>query len=584
MNKICLLFLCAGLLSASAQQATISMFVEAENPGPGDAKGEFVDRQVAMERVAPDTLRVTVPVKDIPARAEWLKILPEFAQAMVGDAGYWVIGRGVLGEFIPGDKDYFESNLMIPIYGMKTPTTAYVAIVQGMRFEATVQIWRENGVYTQVLKYYLKRLQRPPYEDIVVDFVLLTGDDANYSGMGRRYRQFQLERGVVKSIPERIASGKSPYLDYLCDAMPLRMTHAGKPYSKERIDYTAETEKPLQVYNDFPKARRLLTTLKNAGVDKAAMCVAGWQTGGYDGRCPASFPVPAELGGEEALKAYVNFVQKDLGYVCDGHSNYTDCFTVSPMWSEDLVCKGPTGKLNTNGVWSGGNAHNLCARNAWETFFRDEIKRIADLGFRGAHYIDVFSAVTPYSCYDPKHPATHKEAGEYQRLMLQEARKYLQGAASECGWDHVIGELDYINYTSRHMLNYYKDGRKHAMVKTVVPLWEIVYHGIVLYNPDKLTQGELDAVNALRLVEFGGRPIFYGVSDRNIPAIAKAYEDFKPLRHLQRVFMQSHDMISEKVAKVTYADGTVIVCNYGDEPYSYDGKTVAPLAYLLDGK
>ncbi|MDD4539185.1 MAG: hypothetical protein PHT80_09245, partial [Lentisphaeria bacterium] len=226
MKNLCVLCLLVGMLSVSAQQATISMFVEAENPGPGDAKGEFVDRQVAMERVAPDTLRVTVPVKDIPARAEWLKILPEFAKATVGDAGYWVIGRGVLGEFIPGDKDYFESNLMIPIYGMKTPTTAYVAIVQGMRFEATVQIWRENGVYTQVLKYYLKRLQRPPYEDIVVDFVLLTGDDVNYSGMGRRYRQFQLERGVVKSIPERIASGKSPYLDYLCDAMPLRMTHA----------------------------------------------------------------------------------------------------------------------------------------------------------------------------------------------------------------------------------------------------------------------------------------------------------------------------------------------------------------------
>ena len=295
------------MLSGRRSKRTISIFFERKIPGR--EKGQFVDRQVAMERVAPDTLRVTVPVKDIPARAEWLKILPEFAKANVGDAGYWVIGRGIFGEFIPGDKDYFESNLMIPIYGMKTPTTAYVAIVQGMRFEATVQIWRENGVYTQVLKYYLKRLQRPPYEDIVVDFVLLTGDDANYSGMGRRYRQSQLERGVVKSIPERIASGKSPYLDYLCDAMPLRMTHAGKPYSKERIDYTAETEKPLKVFTDFVKGRQLLTMLKSAGVDKAAMCVAGWQTGGYDGRCPASFPVPEELGGEEALKAYVNFVQ-----------------------------------------------------------------------------------------------------------------------------------------------------------------------------------------------------------------------------------------------------------------------------------
>ncbi|MDX9978984.1 MAG: DUF5696 domain-containing protein, partial [Lentisphaeria bacterium] len=344
---------------------------------------------------------------------------------------------------------------------------------------------------------------------------------------------------------------------------------------------TPENEPPIQVYRSFDDAKPLMQAIKDAGVDRLALCVAGWQTGGYDGRCPASFPVPDELGGEAKLREYIQYVQS-LGYLVDGHSNYTDCFTVSPLWSETIVCKrAADGSRIRNGVWSGGKAYNLCPRNAWETFFKAEMDRIGGLGFRGAHYIDVFSATFPYHCADPNHPCNRKEAGEYQAKMLQYARRHMQGAASECGWDHVIGELDYINYTSRHMLTFYRDNKKPEIVDGVVPLWEIVYHGIVLYNPDKITQGSLDATNQLRLVEFGGRPIFYGVSEKSIPDLVRAYEAYKPLRHLQRTFMESHEYIQPGIARIVYADGSVIVCNSTDQDFPYNGRTVRPLAYEL---
>ena len=41
--------------------------------------------------------------------------------------------------------------------------------------------------------------------------------------------------------------------------------------------------------------------MKNAGIDKAELCLVGWNVRGHDGRWPQAFPVEPALGGEEEL-------------------------------------------------------------------------------------------------------------------------------------------------------------------------------------------------------------------------------------------------------------------------------------------
>lgn len=545
-----------------------------------DTNGFARVKVYALQDAGSGVLRLTVPLKDIRPDAKWLDIQADFATAKKGDAGYWIFPRGVYGTFRL-DKGSYSDFAMIPVYGMKTPSRTFVAVVNGMNFEQKVCLNITNGVYRLSQRYLIDEIGCAPYEDIAVDFHMLTGDDANYSGMARTYRKIQLARGAVRPIKDRIASGESPQLEYLCDALPVRMAHASKPYKDTKnMDYTAATELPVTAHLTFDAAREVVTRIKAAGIDKLAVCVAGWQTGGYDGRCPQTFPVEEKAGGEAKLREYAQHV-RSLGFMIDGHSNFTDAFAVAPMWSTNLVCKKPDGSLAVNHFWCGGKAYNLCPRNAWETFFPDDIEKIGALGFRGAHYIDVFSATRPYACCDPRHPCNRKEAGEYQKKMLHKARQVMGGAASECGWDHVAGELDYINYTSRQMLTFYAKGKKPAPVDGVVPFWEIVYHGIILYNPDKITQNKLDAVSALRLVEFGGRPIFYSATLKNIPDLKAAYDAFKPLRHLQKEFMQSHEFLAKDVARIVYSDGSEIVCNYTGQDFAYKGRNVKPVSYEL---
>lgn len=543
-------------------------------------RGGVSTRTVPLQEVGGGVLRLTVPAASIPADATTVDVRADFATAKKGDAGYWIFPRGVYGTFRESRGTYFDGALL-PVYGMKTPERTFVAIVTGLREEYQTWVTVSNGTYAVFQRYQIDQIGGAPYEDIAVDFHLLAGDDANYSGMARTYRAYQLARDEVRPIKARIADGRSPDLAYLCDALPVRMTHATKPYKETKhIDYTPATELPVKPVLTFKEAEDVIDAIHAAGIDRLAICTAGWQTGGYDGRCPQTFPVEPAAGGEAALRAYIRHAQA-LGYVIDAHSNFTDAYAVSPMWTPDMACKKTDGTLAVNGCWCGGKAYDLCARYAWETIFQRDIERIRALGFRGAHYIDVFSATRPYVCGDPKHPCNRREAAEYQRKMLHRCRELFGGAASESGWDHAAGELDYINYVARYLQTFYEKNKKPALVDGVVPFWEIVYHGIILSNPDKITQNKLSAVNALRLVEFGGRPIFYSASLKNVPDLKAAYEAFKPMRYLQKELMQSHEYLTNGVARVAYADGSEIVCNYTDKPYAYRKKSVGPVSYEL---
>jgi hypothetical protein len=374
------------------------------------------------------------------------------------------------------------------------------------------------------------------------------------------------------------------YLETLAKSFPVRMPIAGKPFNRktDSIDFTPQTEHKVNVGCSFENGEKILKKMKETGMDDVAVCVCGWQTGGYDGRCPATFPVCPEAGSEAGLKALIKAGQ-DQGYIVDGHSNYTDAFTCSPMWSEDIISKSPEGKLELNGAWSGGRAYNLCLTNAWNTFLPSELEKIAALGFRGAHYIDVFTAVSPYRCSDPKHPANRKQQGEVQDKVAQKCREMMGGFASECGFDHFIDKVDYINYVCAPMRSKreHPNNPSNQMIDTFVPFWELVYHDVVLSNPDKITQGKLSTEDNLKLVEFGGRPIFYSVSESNMKDLKASYDQFMKLRHLQLEEIMTHKKLADGVFLITYSDGSRIIVNYTDKPFAYDGETTAAKDFKL---
>jgi len=556
---------------------------------------KITTKQVALTKNADGSLRFKFSRNDIPKDAIELAVIPEFMTAQKGDKGFWLFPRGEMGKFTQ-QKGLFSMghHLVTPIYAMQSKAGTYMGYVKTLRFELVMVVKAENGKYELYPNFRLNRMGFAPYDDVIIDFYKLEGKDANYSGVGRLYRKMQLATGEFKTIRERMKT--RPWLETMAYAIPIRIQfHGAKNADKVKdVTQTKENEPKLIPVMPFDKTVEFVKAIKNAGVDKIAVCSAGWQSGGYDGRFPQLFPINEELGGEKGLKAMTKALW-DMGVPASCHTNSTDCYQVADIWSEDLVCKNPDGSLQRGGVWSGGRSYHLCTKRIWQMCLRDQLRLVKEMGFDGSHYIDVFSAVYPNFCCDPKHPATRKEMGELQVEIAKFCVDLFGGFSSECGYDHVGAQLDYCNYVSASMRGL--KNKPNPMVERVVPLWEIVYHGFILGTPDRLVQnhtrgkakyknlssadlrfmegcGITDIYNSLKIVEFGGRPIFYTSHMRDVPYIKRAFDEFKPVRHLQLELMYSHDEIAKNVYLTVYEDGSKIISNYNNTSYPLKGITI----------
>ena len=593
MNKI--LFFAVSVFAAVSAYAIDSVVIRTTLPD-----NRVVSKTVKTQKVSDGVSKLVIKASEIDKKCKYFDVLADNAVAKKGDKGFWILNRGDLGYFNKQNGQYHASQayMYLPYYAMKTPKETFIAIIDGMRFEFAVHVDVVNGNYKMYPRWFIERMGFEPYEDITITFYTLPAD-ADYNQMAKTYRKHKFERNPdILPMKKRFAT--QPYLEQMAKSIPLRMSfggkkfdrktdsinfypRGGKPFKDAKYGINAEKEEYAPWAVPFAEGMKTMQKIKDYGIDDAAICICGWQTGGYDARCPTVFPVLPEAGGENALKQLIQFGQK-LGFVVDGHDNYTDAFTCSPDWSPDNISKSPDGKLECNGAWAGGKAYNLCLVNAWEKFLPSDIERVAKLGFRGAHYIDVFTAVYPYRCYDPKHPGNRKQVGEIQKKIALLCREKFGGFSSECGFDHFIGQVDYINYVTAPMrAKYVYKNKGMQFVDTFVPFWELVYHDVVLHNTDKITQEVLSQENNLRLVEFGGRPIFYGVSEHNLPDIKKAYDQFVQLRHLLLEEMLSHKELAPLVFEVKYGDGSTVVVNRSHKAYYYDGEKVDAMNFRLFG-
>ena len=530
--------------------------------------------------------RVTVKATDA-QDAKWVDVHVDCATARAGDDGYWITQRGLLGHFTRNYGSSVSSRnwVTLPYFGMKTPRGSFLAVMEGMRFEFDVRVIAEKGVYKAYPRWRVADTGIGAYEDMSV-VVYPLADGAGYNEMAKAYRKYKEARDPeIKPIKERAKA--RPHLLKLARSVAVRQQCAAKPFKRpdDAIDFTPETEHPVRCVCSFEQTLENLRKLKSLGVEDVAMCVAGWQTGGYDGRAPAVFPVAPEAGGEEGLRRLIAGA-KELGYIIDAQDNYTDCYTVSPLWDNgNIACRGQGGKLDFNGSWCGGKAYNLCLKNAWEVqgFMPRDLRRTAGLGYWGCHYIDVFTAAFPYRCLNPAHAANRNEQMQYQIKAAKLCREIFGGFSSECCFDHLVGYVDYINYATPQMrsLRRLAAQGKTTIVDKVVPFWELAFHDVVLANPDKVTQEVLEQPENLILVEFGGRPIFYHVGDDNIPGIEKAWEQFKTLRHLQLEEMVRHDEVAPGLVRVRYGNGETIYVNHTAAPQTADGVTVAAKEFKL---
>ena len=555
-------------------------------------------------------LTLTLPAERIRARgATSLRITPDFGHAEKGETGYWFSPYGYYGEW-DRDEGLFRAGterMNMPMYGWATPRGAWLAIIASLRLYPREVVEARGGSYAISCELD-EELCRDPYEDFVLEFHEFPAG-TGYATLARRYREWQLARGAVRPLRERAAD--NPALAYAAASPEIRIRQAWKPVPSPKPHQQPENEPPIHVAATFGRVRDISRALRAAGVGKAELCLVGWNIGGHDGRWPQAFPAEPLLGGDDGLREAIRAVQAD-GYQIVPHGNFRDAYEIADCWDAEWTIKAPDGALlpDRGGryLWGGGLPYVLCPQRAYERFCTKDMPRMAAFGFRGLGYFDVVSILEAPTCRDSRHPCSRADSARYWALCADIARREFGGFASEGSMDHFAGSLDSVLYASFDLppaieRAYERDG---ALASRHVPIFQIVYNGIMLQNPFTATVNPTVQSRywQLKLLEYGGRPSFYFhskfvsngtdwmgegdlscVNDEALAASAAKIREgcdlWSPFARLQFEFLDGHERLADGVFLTTWADGTRLVTNYGAESFVFEGRTVGALDYAL---
>lgn len=518
---------------------------------------------------------------------------PYHGEIREGDEGYFVIPQSTQDEDcmltrFAGHRDgdsYVGYTPFFQMFGVRHEKKSYLAAFTGFVYNCHIVAEKKDGCY-YIYPHFVLSKGRVPYEPLSVTYYELSYAEADYSGIARAYRHYLLTYGGCRAIADR----ENEILRYAKESMYVRVRMGWKEVPSPIAEQTAENEPPMHVACDFDRVGELMDAFHARGIDKAEFCLVGWNISGHDGRWPQALPVDERLGGEKKLRDLIAHA-KELGYHITCHTNSGDAYSISEGFTEDWLQRDEKGNtVATEGwFWAGGRAYQLCPRKAWELAERI-LPQVAELGFYGLHYIDVIGLHPLKECYAPDHPLTYKDTREYYHGISALAKKLFGGYSSEGAREHFCDALDYALYITFH--DYKDPDALHPFGDERIPLWQLVYHGIVLSNPYTAT------VNApvkgreaeLKLYEYGGRPSLYYYSrfvtekednmindwmgkadfvmttDEELNATAdlaaRLYHEYKPMARLQSLFMDKHEKLSDTVCRVTYSDGTIVTVDY----------------------
>ena len=552
-------------------------------------------RRVALEAAdGRETLRIARA--SLPQNLRRVKIVR--ARVPAGSPGYWVNSDGELGTFKARERDGARRSGRphMPFFGAVLPEGAFVAIVTGMPYNYSFTAELKKGVYELSMAYDFH--MEDVYEDLAVSFVPLAGAEADYAGMARAYRAYQLKRGAVKPLRERAKA--QPILDYAARWPEVRVRHAWKPVPSPVPDQTVKDEPPVKPVITFERFKEIVDAFKRQGIGGAEFCLVGWNVGGHDGRWPQVFPVEPSLGGEAKLREAIAYAQ-GLGYEVVAHGNHRDAYLIADSWDAEYIReKNADGTLRRGRTtWGGGRMYTICPQRAYERFALQQMPMVRALGFRGLHYLDVYSCVGAERCDDPRHPLNERQSAAWVGHILQLGRDTFGGIASEGSYDQNAGQLDYVLYVS--FARPFDAATYKGLVDRLVPMFQLVYNGIILSNPYTTTVNAplKGRASELKTIEFGGRPSFYfyanfltpgkgknwmGDEDltcatddelaRSVAAIKRGVDAYQKVWRLQYEYMEGHDELAPGVYRTRYADGTRVYVNYNDAPVPVGEVTV----------
>ncbi len=205
----------------------------------------------------------------------------------------------------------------LPVFGMKTGDKAFFGIIESgdAVSRITADVSGKGGPYNTVNAIFaVNSAQRPAtlslnaqfyrfYQekitqcDYTVRYHFLYGEEANYSGMARDYRQYLTERGLINEV----AQNRLPLFVDILQAVDSKQQVLGLPM-----------ERPLSLTTG-EQAITILEALREKNVNDFTLQLTGWANNGVRHTVMNSVRWMGCLGGKKAFLSVADYVKKNQG-------------------------------------------------------------------------------------------------------------------------------------------------------------------------------------------------------------------------------------------------------------------------------
>lgn len=516
---------------------------------------------------------------------------------------YYAYTHRTVNTGIVWDRDSYDQYVMsMPIYGIKNGNHALFATVSegeensGLAVYASgnvlnlnragFQLYTRNIFNTQANSISagagvtnsagtIQRVDKQLIpEDKEVRYFFLSGDQANYSGMANVYRNYLMEEGLLKAADN---AGSDMQL-----ALQLLMgtTKDGMVFD----EYIAMT--------DFDQVQEILERLSAAGVTGTQLVLQAWQKNydNFEYWGPAS-----QLGGSGGLKNLNKYLEANPGvnaYLGVDSTNVTSK-TSGLKEDEDVAYNG----LNVEIAASDMDGMDYYLLNPGASFKRNArlLDKLAGYSSAGIAYETAGRYV--YPDYNINDPYTKPQAVDKIREMLL--------ASEETGRSIAVGGANQYTYSyADYLYNLRAESYGLNISDYSVPFIQMVVSGLIPYSTEGAGNLAYDLqTQKLKWIEFGSLPYFYltyesALKLRNTDydtlfsstymdwesTVIDTYLEFKEnLSGVCGQQMVSHDILSEDLIRVQYANGIKVYINYGNVEASADGVKVPAKNYLVVG-
>lgn len=235
------------------------------------------------------------------------------------------------------------------------------------------------------------------------------------------------------------------------------------------------------------------------------------------------------------------------------------------------------------GVLAGGQPYRVCARMSSEKYAPANLPKSMALGINGAYFVDVISIIGMVKCYSDSHPLSRSGNAKHYKRIMRMQQEFFNVSMSEGARDWALPNLD----RAYMILNCIEV--PYACVDEAVPFYQLVYHGIIIYNNFR------EGINSfpgetlyLKNVAWGGLPMIYfhhifhpewnaeegWAQDITLEGPEKLTKDVMKIQHmsndLKRLEKLRHiailDIIEhdDNLSQTIYENGTNVWVNYSD--------------------